>query len=85
MNLDEKGAAMSQDLYNIILGVAGTAIGWMLKVIWESVKALQKDMKEIERELHIEYVSKDDYRQDIVEIKSILKQIFDKLDLKADK
>jgi hypothetical protein len=81
----EKGAAMSQDLYNIIVGIAGTAIGWILKVVWDSVNALQKDMKEIERELHTEYVSKDDYRQDIVEMKGILKQIFDKLDRKADK
>lgn len=76
---------MSQDLYNIIVGVAGAAVGWMLKVVWESVRALQADMKEIERELHTEYVSKNDYRQDIVEMKDILKQIFDKLDRKVDK
>lgn len=76
---------MSQDLYNIIVGVAGAAIGWLLKVVWDSVRALQADMKEIERELHTEYVSKDDYRQDILEMKDILKQIFEKLDRKADK
>lgn len=76
---------MSQDLYNIIVGVAGAAVGWMLKVVWESVRALQADMKEIERELHTEYVSKNDYRQDIIEMKDILKQIFDKLDRKVDK
>ena len=76
---------MSQDLYNIIVGVAGAAIGWLLKVVWDSVRALQADMKEIERELHTEYVSKDDYRQDIIEMKGILKQIFEKLDRKADK
>ena len=76
---------MTQDLYNIIVGVAGAAVGWMLKVVWESVRALQSDMKEIERELHTEYVSKNDYRQDIIEMKDILKQIFDKLDRKVDK
>jgi hypothetical protein len=32
-----------------------------------------------------DYVVKDDYRVDIAEVKSILKQIFDKLDGKADK
>ena len=31
------------------------------------------------------YVAKDDYRSDIAEVKSILKQIFDKLDNKQDK
>jgi hypothetical protein len=76
---------MSQDLYNIVVGVAGTAIGWLLKVVWDSVRALQSDMKEIERELHTEYVSKHDYRSDILEVKSILKQIFERLDRKADK
>ena len=76
---------MSQDLYNIVVGVAGTAIGWLLKVVWDSVRALQSDMKEIERELHTEYVSKHDYRADIIEVKDILKQIFDRLDRKADK
>ena len=76
---------MTQDIYNIIVGVAGAAVGWMLKVVWESVRELQTDMKEIERELHTEYVSKNDYRQDIVEMKEILKQIFEKLDRKADK
>jgi hypothetical protein len=30
-------------------------------------------------------VAKDDYRSDISEIKDILKQIFNKLDAKADK
>lgn len=76
---------MTQELYNIIIGISGAAIGWVLKVVWDSVRALQDDMKEIERELHTEYVSKHDYRQDILEVKEILKQIFDKLDRKVDK
>lgn len=76
---------MRQELYNVVVGVAGAAIGWILKVVWDSVRSLQEDMKEIERELHTHYVSKDDYRQDILEMKDILKQIFDRLDRKADK
>jgi len=76
---------MTQELYNIIIGVAGAAIGWVLKVVWDSVQALQKDIKAIEREIHTNYVHKDDFRQDIQEVKDILKQIFDKLDKKADK
>jgi hypothetical protein len=76
---------MTQDLYNIAVGVAGAAIGWMLKVVWESVRILQDEMKRVERELHTSYVSKDDYRKDILEVKDILKQIFDRLDRKADK
>ena len=76
---------MSQDLINMIIAGCGAVIGWVLKVIWDSLRALQEDMKDIERELHTEYVSKVDYRADILEMKDILKQIFNKLDSKADK
>jgi hypothetical protein len=76
---------MSQDTINLITACSGAIVGWVLKVIWDAVRTLQEDMKEIERDLHTSYVSKDDYRNDIAEIKDILKQIFDKLDKKADK
>ncbi|MEY5100194.1 MAG: hypothetical protein RJA36_2913 [Pseudomonadota bacterium] len=76
---------MSQDLVNIVIGVAGTAMGWMLKVVWDSIRLLQNDMKVLERALHTKYVSKDDYRTDIQEIKEMVKAIFERLDRKADK
>jgi hypothetical protein len=37
------------------------------------------------RGMQKEYVTKGDYHRDIDEIKAICKQIFDKLDAKADK
>ena len=76
---------MPQDLVNLVIGVAGTAMGWMLKVVWDSIRLLQDDMKTLERVLHTKYVSKDDYRTDIQEIKEMVKAIFDRLDRKADK
>jgi antirestriction protein len=76
---------MTQDMINAGIGIVGTVFGWVLRTIWNAVTTLQADLKEIERELHTSYVSKDDYRQDILEVKDILKQIFDKLDKKADK
>lgn len=76
---------MSQDLINLTFSVAGAVVGWVLKVIWEAIKELQHDMREIENELHTEYVNKDDYRQDIIEIKTILREIFDDLKRKADR
>ena len=76
---------MTQDLYNIIVGVGGAAIGWVLKVVWESVRALQADMKIIEKDLHTKYVTKDDYRADIQELKDMVRAIFERLEKKADK
>jgi len=69
---------MSQDIINIAIGSVGAIVGWFLKTLWESVR-------ELERDLHTNYVSKVDYRSDILEVKEILKQIFNKLDNKADK
>lgn len=76
---------MSQDTINLVIACSGAVVGWVLKVIWDAVRTLQDDMKEIERDLHVNYISKDDYKSDIAEIKDILKQIFAKLDTKADK
>jgi hypothetical protein len=76
---------MSQDLVNLVIGVAGAAMGWMLKVVWDSIRLLQDDMKVLERALHTKYVSKDDYRADIQDIKAMVKAIFDRLERKADK
>jgi hypothetical protein len=42
---------------------------------------LDRDVRMMQKE----HVSKDDYRRDIDEIKAMCKQIFDKLDAKADK
>jgi antirestriction protein len=76
---------MDQNLYNIAVAVAGAAIGWIVKVVWDAVRSLEADIRDMERDLHVNYVSKDDYRQDILELKDMVKQIFDKLDRKADK
>ena len=76
---------MDQNLINILIAVVGAVGGWLFKVLWDSIKELQFDMKEIEKELHTEYVSKDDFHVALDEIKQIVQRIFDKLDAKADK
>jgi len=72
-------------MINLMITISGAVFGWILRVVWESIRKLQDEMNEFQREVHTSYVSKDDYRQDILEVKEILKQIFDKLDRKADK
>ena len=71
----------SQFLFNIVATLSGTLVGWVLKVLWDAVRDLRDDVKEIEKGC----VMKDDYRIDIAEIKGMLARIFDKLDTKADK
>lgn len=71
----------TQSLFNIVLGLAAFFGGWVLNNITKAVERLDDDI----RDLPHDYVSKDDYRRDIDEIKDICKQIFAKLDNKADK
>lgn len=71
----------AQTLINIGLGLIGFFGGWTINSITRSVERLDTDVRGMQRE----YVTKDDYRRDIDEIKAMCKQIFDKLDAKADK
>jgi hypothetical protein len=71
----------SQQLFNIALGLAAFFGGWVLNNITKAIERLDNDV----RQLPTSYVSKDDYRRDIDEIKDMLGKIFDKLDTKQDK
>jgi hypothetical protein len=57
----------------------------VLKIIWDAIAELKKDMKDLNKEVHEDFVRKDDYRVDIAEVKQMLSRIFDKLDNKVDK
>ena len=71
----------SQFIFNVIVGIAAFFGGWMLNSITKAIERLDTDV----RSLPHTYVSKEDYHRDIDEIKDICKQIFAKLDNKADK
>jgi len=70
-----------QAFFNIAVGLVAFFGGWVLNSITRSLDRLDGEI----REMHREYVTKNDYHRDIDELKSICKQIFDKLDAKADK
>jgi len=71
----------TQQVYNVIVGLAAFFGGWVLNNITKAIERLDNDV----RDMPHEYVSKDDFHRDIDEIKEICKQIFNKLDNKADK
>ena len=68
-------------LINIIIGIAGFFGGYVINSITRSIEKIDERLQTMPDR----YVAKEDYRRDIDEIKSILKSIFDKLDVKADK
>ncbi len=75
----------SQTVINLVLGVASTAIGWFARELWTAVKDLKADLAKLREELPKTYVTRDDFREDMRELKDMLGKIFDKLDGKADK
>jgi len=71
----------NQQLFNLIVSVAGFLAVYVINSLTRTLQKVEDKVNELPHT----YVAKDDYRSDIAEIKSILKQIFDKLDSKQDK
>lgn len=70
-----------QILFNGAVALAAFFGGYVLNSIMRSIERLDTDV----RAMPIHYVSKDDYRADLKELKEIMQRIFDKIDGKADK
>ena len=75
----------NQHLINMFLGIGMTVGGWFARELWGAVKELRADLAALREDLPKEYVAKDDYKEDIREIKALLERIFEKLDAKVDK
>lgn len=71
----------AQQIINVALGLVAFLGGWVLNNITRTIERLDVDA----RAMPSIYVSKDDYRRDIDDIKEMLGKIFDKLDAKVDK
>lgn len=71
----------TQVIFNIAISCGGGLALWVLNEMTRKIQRLEDRVDEAQRN----FVSKDDYRNDIREIKDILSKIFDKLDNKADK
>jgi Tfp pilus assembly protein PilO len=74
-----------QSIFNVLLGVLLTGLGWFANQLWDAVKELKTDLAKLREELPKQYVAKDDYKSDLKEIKEMLGKIFDQLNDKADK
>lgn len=70
-----------QVLFNMAMTLAAFFGGWTLNSITKAIERLDADV----RAMPHNYVSRDDYKEDIHELKQMMKQIFDKLDGKADR
>ena len=67
----------NQQLFNIVVSIGGFLAAYVLNMLTTRIQKIEDRLDA--------YVKKDDYKDDIREVKDILKQIFEKLDNKADK
>lgn len=74
-----------QNLLNAALVSISGVTGWFARELWAAVKELKSDLAKLREDLPREYVVKNDYREDIRELKEMIGKIFDKLDSKTDK
>ena len=70
-----------QVLFNGAVALAAFFGGWVLNNITKAIERLDSDV----RAMPHEYVVKNDYKEDLREVKDLCRQIFEKLDGKADK
>ena len=70
-----------QGLFNGAVALAAFFGGWVLNNITKAIERLDSDV----RAMPHEYVVKNDYKDDLREVKDLCRQIFEKLDGKADK
>lgn len=75
----------NQQIFNFVVAIAAFLAAFVFNQTTRKIQKLEDDAASLRENLLKDYVQKDDYKADIAEIKSILRQIFDKLDGKADK
>lgn len=68
-------------MFNIAVVVVAFFGGWMVNRVFVLLDRLDEDIKLVPEK----YIAKDDYREDIREIKEMLGAIFKRLENKADK
>ena len=69
-----------QVIFNWIVGIAGILGGWTLKVIWDSLMELRRDIKTMDTKMHDDFVRRDDFKDAVREIKEDMRAGFTNVD-----
>ena len=72
---------MDQQTINLILSACMAVAGWFARELWTAVQELKNDLSK----LPLVYVARQDYKDDMREVKEMLGKIFDRLENKVDK
>ena len=70
----------SQNVFDWMVGVGGAVVGWMLKLIWEAIRDMRVEIKDLAKQMHEDFVRRDDFKEAIQEIKADMREGFNKVD-----
>jgi hypothetical protein len=71
---------MDQVIFNWIVAIAGFLGGWTLKVIWDSLMELRREIKSMDNKMHEDFVRRDDFKDAVREIKEDMRAGFNNVD-----
>lgn len=65
-----------QSVFDWIVAAGGVAFGWMLKVIWEAIRDVKTEVRQLEHQVHQDFVRRDDFKTAVSEIKTDMREGF---------
>jgi len=75
----------AQTIINLLFGATGFLGGFIIKVMWDAIRSLQKDLTDMQSSISGNYVRRDDFRDHAKRLEDVLTRIETKIDHKMDK
>lgn len=75
----------NQQLFNLVVAVGAFLGIFVFNQIMQRLQKNEDKLESLEKSMPHDYVQKPDYKEDMREVKGMLKQIYEKLESKQDK
>ena len=73
------------ELMHWTVALVSAVLGYAIRELWSATQKLRQDLSDLEGQLPLLYVQKDDYKADIGRIMDQLDRIYNKLEKKVDR
>ena len=60
---------MPNDIFQLLTTGGALIGGWLFKIIWDTIKEVKDDMKDLSEIVHSDFARKDDFKGSVAEIK----------------
>lgn len=66
---------MDQVIFNWAVAFAGFCGGWILKIIWDAIQDLKKDIRVMDTKMHEDFVRRDDFKDAMVHVQKDMDEL----------